>query len=76
MRVHRKTPLVVLGKIKDDTSDDGVDYKDIFENIKNYLVFRISVTPKLSERLIYLDVLDFVGRISLEVNKNKRGNER
>lgn len=68
--------MAVLEKISDDTTADGVDYKAILENIKNYLVFRISVTPKLSERLVYLDVLDFVGRISLEVNKNKRGNKK
>lgn len=72
MRVHRKTSSAILEKNKDDSSSCGVDYKAIYENVKNYLVFKISITSNFNERLVYLDVLDYMGRIKLEASKIKK----
>lgn len=43
-----------------------VDYKTIYENTKSYLVFKISITTNLIERLAYLDVLNYLERIEFE----------
>lgn len=48
------------------TFSDEIDYKTIVENIQNYLVFRISITTNLNERLAYLDIFDHLERIQLE----------
>jgi len=46
-----------------------IDYKAIHENTKSYLVFKISITTNLIERLAYLDVLNYLERIELEWDK-------
>lgn len=51
------------------TTYTEIDYKTIYENIRNYLVFRISVTNNLNERLAYLDILEYAERIRLETRK-------
>lgn len=52
-------------------SDDQTDYKIIYENIKNYVVFKVSIITNLKDRLAYLDVLDYMERIQLEASKLK-----
>jgi hypothetical protein len=71
LRVHKKSALFMPEKINNAVlSDDQTDYKIIFENIKNYVVFKISITTDLKERMAYLDVLDYMERIQLEAKKN------
>lgn len=41
------------------------DYKRIYEDIKNYVVFKISITTNLNDRLAYLDVLDYMEKVSV-----------
>ncbi len=57
-------------------TQENIDYKTIFENIKNFLVFKISVTHNLNDRLAYLDILDYMGRIQLEAKELKLGGKK
>ena len=41
----------------------------MYENIKTYVVFKISITINLKERLAYLDVLEYMERIQSEAGK-------
>lgn len=47
-------------------------YETIYENVKEYLVFKISITQDLTERMIYLDVLNYMERIQREVKKSNK----
>lgn len=67
MRVYKKKPSFEPENVI--RTDEEIDYKTICENIKNYLVFRISITVNLNDRLAYLDVLDYVERIQLKQKK-------
>lgn len=76
MRVYKKISFAKNKNINSDILSEEFDFKTIYENVKNYLVFRISVTTKLDERLIYLDVLDYMGRLQLELNKLKASDNK
>lgn len=73
MRLYRKNPMIIEKMCREDFANNEVDYKTIYEDVKNYLVFRISVTTDLTERLVYLDVLEYMRRIQLEAKKTKVG---
>lgn len=73
MRLYRKNPMIIKEPRREEFVENEVDYKTIYEDVKNYLVFRISVTTDLTERLAYLDVLDYMRRIQLEAKKTKVG---
>jgi hypothetical protein len=51
-------------------TDKQIDYKSIYENAKNYLVFKISITTNLQERLAYLNVLDYMEQVQLGIKEN------
>ena len=74
LRVHKKNALLMPEKLNSVfLSDDQTDYKIIYENIKNYVVFKISIITNLKDRLAYLDVLDHMERIQLESKKIRGG---
>lgn len=73
MRVHKKQFQIKEEKSNNNMTFDNIDYEIIYENIKNYLVFKISVTTNLNDRLAYLDILDYMGRIQSEAGKIKMG---
>lgn len=72
MRVHKKNSPHLLKNSNIYTLYGEIDYKALYESIKNYLVFKISVTTGLNERLGYLDVLNHMERLQQEAN-NLRG---
>lgn len=76
MRVYKKISFAKIENINGDILSEEIDFKTIYENVKNYLVFRISVTTKLNERLIYLDILDYMRRLQFEINKLKAGDNK
>jgi hypothetical protein len=59
-----------LRKQKCFSIPSGIDHKNIYERIKYYLVFRISVTTNINERIAYLDILNYIERIQKEDGKN------
>lgn len=71
MRVYKKNSQSILGKPKYFPIPNEIDYKNICENIKCYLVFRISVATSLNERMAYLDIFKYMEQIRLEANKIK-----
>ncbi|HBE79610.1 MAG TPA: hypothetical protein DDW65_17810 [Firmicutes bacterium] len=75
LRVHqKKTSLMPEDLNNAIIFETQIDYKRIYEDIKNYVVFKISITTNLNDRLAYLDVLDYMERIQLEaVRIKKRG---
>lgn len=70
MRVHKKDSSFKPEKLSNNILSDGNDYQTIFENIKTYVVFKISITSSLKERLAYLDVFDYMEQIHTEIKKN------
>lgn len=72
MRIHKKNLPHLIKNSNIHSLYDEIDYKALYESIKNYLVFKISVTTSLNERLSYLDVLDYMERLQREAN-NLRG---
>ncbi|HOJ78541.1 MAG TPA: hypothetical protein PLZ08_10825 [Bacillota bacterium] len=72
MRVHRKEPSFKLKRFNTQISSEKPDYELIYENIKNYLAFKISVTLNAQERLVYMDILDYMERTQVEASKVKK----
>lgn len=70
MRIHKKNVLMLEKLNNVFLLDDQTDYKAIYENIKSYVVFKISIITTLKDRLAYLDVLDYMEKIQLEAKKN------
>lgn len=70
MRVHKKSsgsePVPVV-----KFTPNSQAYEVIYENVKEYLVFKISITKDLTERKIYLDILNYMERIQLELKNQK-----
>lgn len=70
MRVYKKnTSLKMKSSEKIAIVSDNINYEQLYENVKNYLVFKISVITDLKERLIYLDLKEYMEQIQLEAKK-------
>ncbi len=70
MRVHqKKTSLMPENLNNVILFDSQTGYKKNYENIKNYIVFKISITTNPNSRLAYLDVLDYMEHAQLEAVK-------
>ena len=67
MRVHQKKSSLMPDDLNNAIVFDTqmTDYKRIYEDIKNYVVFKISITTNLNDRLAYLDVLDYMEKVSV-----------
>ena len=66
LRVYQKKASMLPELLNDAIAFDiQTDYKRIYENIKNYVVFKISITNNPQERLAYLDVLEYIDHISV-----------
>ena len=73
MRVHQKKSTLIPEDLNNTiVFDTQTDYKRIYESIKNYVVFKISITSNRNDRLAYLDVLDYLERVQLETMKIKK----
>ena len=66
MRVYKKKSSFVEEKLNSIIIYGNQDYKIIYENVKTYVVYKISITTNLKERLAYLDVLDYMEKIQTE----------
>ncbi len=70
LRVHqKKTSLMPENLNNVILFDTQTDYKRIYENTKNYIVFKISIVTNPNSRLAYLDVLDYMEHVQLEAVK-------
>jgi hypothetical protein len=66
LRVHQKKASLIPEDLNNAIIfDTQPDYKRIYEDIKNYIVFKISITTNLNNRLAYLDVLDYLEKVSV-----------
>jgi hypothetical protein len=66
LRVHQKKTSLMPGDLNNAIIfETQIDYKRIYEDIKNYVVFKISITTNLNNRLAYLDVLDYLEKVSV-----------
>jgi hypothetical protein len=70
VRVYKKNaPFRFKNLEKITVANDNINYEQLYENVKNYLVFKISIITDLKERLIYLDVKEYMEQIQLEAKK-------
>lgn len=75
MRVHKKTTGIRLKKTM-YSSPEETNFEIIYENVKNYLVFKISITRDIKDRMVYMDILDYMERVQLEANKIKKRGDK
>lgn len=72
LRVYRKnSPYRLKNFSKLPVINDNVNYQQLYENVINYLVFKISIISDLKERLTYLDVKEYMEQIQLEAKRLK-----
>lgn len=77
VRVHKKDSAFKFNNLNNiSLSDDQINYEAIYENVKEYLVFKISITTDLKERVAYFDVLEYMEQVQLKVNKGKEGENK
>lgn len=70
MRVYQKnTSFKLKSQNKMVAGGDNINYEQLYENVKNYLVFKISIITDLKERLAYLDIKEYMDQIQLEAKK-------
>jgi hypothetical protein len=70
VRVYKKNSSFKLKNVDKKTAfNDSINYEQLYENVKNYLVFKISVITDIQERLAYLDVKEYMEQVQLETKK-------
>ncbi len=65
MRVHQKKNSLTPDDLNTTIFDTQTDFKRIYEDIKNYVVFKNSITTNSNARLAYMDVLDYMEKFSV-----------
>lgn len=70
MRVYKKnSSFNIESTNKLPIINENINYEQLYENVIRYLVFKISITTDLKERLAYLDVKDYMEQILAEQKK-------
>ena len=69
MRVHKKDTLFIPEKsVIDSGPNEKSEYETLFSDLKNHLVFKISVVTELPTRLVYIDILKYMEQAEQELN--------